>query len=222
MNLRILPYELGYNCLADFPLCSKVSSATHQPLLAMSLLPILIIVAAVILVMYFLMNKKSDDQEREGVVKDILQKDAFAIDFGDGRNVVVRTHGISPASEGEMLDDKIFQFLEETLRGQRVSVKPILVESPELMRAEIRTLGGEYVNAVLVRHGFARWNASMASGDSELGEAQQKAQAEQLGVWNPAIIQLLEDKRKTSESAELSDDELANMQVDPEEETSKD
>lgn len=188
----------------------------------MSLVPILVIVAAAILVMYFLMNKKSDDQLREGLVKDILQKDALAVDFGNGRPVVVRLHGVSPATEGEMLDDKIFQFLEETLRGQRVGVKPVLVESAELMRGEVRTLGGEYVNAVMVRHGFARWNASEASGDSELGEAQQKARVEQLGVWNPAIIQLLEDKRKSASGSELSDDDIANMQVDPEDLENKD
>ncbi|MBK1875650.1 thermonuclease family protein [Pelagicoccus mobilis] len=187
----------------------------------MSIVPILVVVAAVILVMYFLMNKKSDDQEREGLVKDILQKDALAIDFGDGRRVVVRLSGLTPATEGEMLDEKIFQFLEETLRGQRVSVKPIVVDSPELMRAEVRTLGGEYVNAVMVRHGFARWNATEAAGDAELGEAQQMAQAEHLGVWNPAIIQLLEDRRKSAEGSELSDEEIANMQVDPEEQESK-
>jgi len=187
----------------------------------MSLVPILVVVAAVILFMYFLMNKKSDDQEREGLVRDILKKDAFAVDFGGGRTVVVKLHGIVPASEGEMLDDKIFQFLEQTLRGQRVNVKPVTVESAEVMKAEIRTLGGEYVNAVLVRHGFARWNASESSGDSALGEAQQMAQAEQLGVWNPAIIQLLEDKRKRSEGGELTDDEIANLQVDPEEQETK-
>lgn len=188
----------------------------------MSLVPILVIVAALILVMYFLMNKKSVDQDQEGVVKDILKKDALAIDFGGGRSVVVKLNGITPATEAEMLDDKIFQFLEESLRGQRVTVKPTLVESAELMRGEVRTLGGEYVNAVMVRHGFARWNASESSGDGELGDAQQMAQAEQLGVWNPAIIQLLEDKRNSSEGSELTDDEIANMQVDPSEQESKD
>lgn len=181
----------------------------------MSIVPIIVVVAVIILVMYFLLNKKSEVQDREGVVNDILKKDAFAVDFGEGRTVVVKLFGISPASEAEMLDDKIFSFLGETLQGQRVSVKPVVVESPDVMTAEIRTLAGEYVNAILVRHGFARWQASEASGDIEIAEAQQMAQAEQVGVWNPAIIQLLEDRRKSSESAGVSDEDLANMQVNP-------
>ena len=188
----------------------------------MSLIPILVIVAAAILVMYFLMNKKSDDQDREGLVKDILKKDALSVDFDEGRPVVVKLHGILPATEAEMLDDKIFQFLQETLLGQRVSVKPVVIESAELMRGEVRTLGGEYVNAVLVRRGFARWNASESSGDSSLGEAQRQAKAEQLGVWNPAIIQLLEDKLKRSGGSEMSKDEIANLEVDSREQGSKD
>lgn len=166
--------------------------------------------------MYFLLNKKSEDHDREGVVKEILKKDAFAVDFGQGRSVVVKLFGISPAAEAEMLDDKIFEFLEGSLRGQQVKIKPVVVDSSDMMTAEMRTLGGEYVNAVLVRHGFARWLVSEASGDGELAEAQEKAKSEGLGVWNPAIIQLLEDRRNSSEGAQMSDDEVANLTVDPE------
>ncbi len=185
----------------------------------MSLVPIIVVVALVILAMYFLLNKKPDDRDREGVVKDILKKDALAIDFGDGRPVVVKLFGISPATEAEMLDEKIFAFLEETLRGHRVSVKPIMVASSDVMTAEVRTPGGEYVNAVLVRRGFARWHVSEASSDGAIGEAQQMAQAEQIGVWNPAIIQLLEDRRNSG--GEMSDADIANMEVDPEEQETK-
>lgn len=180
----------------------------------MSIVPILVVVAAVILVMYFLMTKKSESEDREGIVRDILKKDALSIDFGDGRPVVVKLFGVSPAVEGEMLDDKIFGFLDETLRGQRVHVKPVVVGSADVMSAEIRTMAGEYVNAVMVRQGFARWLVSEASGDGELGDAQQKAKMEQLGIWNPAIIQLLEDRRKGVEEG-VSDDDIANMDVDP-------
>lgn len=195
---------------------SYVLPKTH-----MNIVPIIVLVAVVILVMYFVLNRSSEVKQREGLVKDILRKDALSIDFGDGRGVVVKLVGITPAAEAEMLDDKIFQLLNDTLRGHRVTVKPILVESADVMTAEVRTLGGEYVNAVLVRQGFARWHASEASGDSELAEAQQKAKAEQLGVWNPAIIQLLEDRRVSNETAELSDDDIANMDVDPDEQETK-
>lgn len=185
----------------------------------MSLVPIIVVVALVILGMYFLLNKKPDEKDREGVVKDILKKDALAVDFGDGRTMVVKLFGISPATEAEMLDEKIFTFLEETLRGSRVSVKPVQVGSSEIMTAEVRTLSGEYVNAVLVRRGFARWQVSEASGDGAIGEAQQMAQAEQIGVWNPAIIQLLEDRRSSGD--EMSDADIANMEVDPNEQETK-
>lgn len=186
----------------------------------MSIVPILVVVAVVILAMYFLLNKKSEVKDREGIVNDILKKDAISIDFGDGRPVVVKLFGIVPATEAEMLDEKIFGFLDETLRGQRVSVKPVSVASSEVMSAEVRTLGGEYVNAVLVRHGFARWQVSEASADGALAEAQQMAQAQQIGVWNPAIIQLLEDRRN-SVADEMSDADIANMTVDPDEQETK-
>ncbi len=185
----------------------------------MTIVPILVVVAVIILAVFFLLNNKSDTKDREGIVRDILKKDALSIDFGQGRPVVVKLFGITPATEAEMLDDNIFTFLDETLRGHKVTVRPVSVLSPDVMTAEVRTLGGEYVNAILVRHGFARWQVSEASSDGELGEAQQKAQAEHLGIWNPAIIQLLEERRNSAEAS--SDDDIANMEVDPDEQESK-
>ena len=187
----------------------------------MSFIPVVVIIFFVILAMYFLLNKNSDEQNKEGIVKDILQKDAFAIDFGEGRPVVVKLFGITPAGEGEMLDDKIFGFLRDSLLGHRVSVKPMSVVSAELMTAEVRTLAGEYLNAVLVRQGFARWQVGTASNDIEIADAQKTAQANQVGVWNPAIVHMLDDRRKSAESVVLSDEEIANMEVDPDEEETK-
>lgn len=175
----------------------------------------------VIIAMYFLLNKKEEDQLKEGIVKDILKKDALSVDFGDGRAVVVKLFGIIAAAESEMLDDKIFAFLDQSLRGQRVKVKPVVADSSDVMSAEVRTMADEYVNAAMVRQGFARWNASEASGDSAISEAQMKAQSEQIGVWNPAIIQLLEDRRKGDSGASVSDDDIANMEIDPEAEENK-
>lgn len=213
------PFQKIYYSLAGKLLMVTVLAVTPIPHAFMSIVPILFVVAIVILAMYFVLNKKSEDQDQEGVVKDVLKKDALAIDFGGGRAVVVKLFGITPATEAEMLDDKIFAFLEESLRGKRVTVKPVNVSSSELMSGEVRTLGGEYVNAILVRHGFARWQVSEASADGALGEAQQMAQTEKVGVWNPAIIQLLEDKRKAS--GEMSDEDIANMEVDPNEQEAK-
>lgn len=187
----------------------------------MNLVPIIVVVALIILVVYFLMNKKSDETDREGAVRAILKKDAISVDFGDGRPVVVKLHGIIPATEAEMLDDKIFAFLEESLRGKQVVVKPVLVESQEVMSAEVRTQAGEYVNAALVRIGFARWSASAAGSDKDIADAQTLAQTEQVGVWNPAIIQLIEDKKKSAESQEVTDDDIANLTVEPDSEEEK-
>lgn len=183
----------------------------------MSIIPILVVVAVVIFAIYLLLNKNSEERDREGLVRDVLNKNAFAIDFGEGKPVVVKLFGVTPASEGEMLDEKIYAFYDESLRGQRVRVKPRIVGSSEVMTAELYTLSGEYVNAVLVRHGFARWLPKEAPDDSVLAEAQRMAKAEQLGVWNPAIIQLIEDRRNSLASEEMSDDEIANLSVDPEE-----
>ena len=43
----------------------------------------------------------------------------------------------------------------------------------------------------MVRRGFARWTPSEAADDRKLGDAQKAAKLEQLGVWNPAVHQLL-------------------------------
>ena len=184
----------------------------------MSIIPILVVVALVILVMYFLLNKKSEDEEKDGLVKDVLSKDALSVDFGDGRPVVVKFHGITLASDAEMLDEKIFSFFDENIRGQRLKVKPKLVQSSELMTGELYSLAGEYVNAVLVRHGFARWSVSEAANDSDLAEAQQKAKSEMLGVWNPAVRQLVEERMKNESAEGMSNEDIANLSVDPEEE----
>ncbi len=179
------------------------------------MVPILFLVVAVIVVVYFLLNRKTEEELKEGIVKDILRKDALSIDFGEGQPVVVKLQGIIPAVDGEMLDEKIFAFLEQSLRGQKVMVKPVVVESGSVMSAEVRTPANEYVNSALVRQGFARWQVSEASGDTEIAEAQALAQKEQLGVWNPAIMQLLEDRRKAGDNSDMTDDDVANMQVNP-------
>ena len=183
----------------------------------MSVFPIIIAIALIILVIYFLLNRKAGEQEREGFVKEILKKDAIAVEFGDGHPAVVKLFGISPAAESEMLDEKIYGFFDENIRGTRVLVKPHSVGSGDVMVAEVRTLAGEYVNAVLVRHGFARWTPSEAANDTELAEAQELAKSEKLGVWNPAVQQLVEERRRKLAAEELTDEEISNMTVDPEE-----
>ena len=182
-----------------------------------------IIVAAglVILVIYLLLNKKTVEQEREGVVTDVLKKDAFVVEFEDGKPTVVKPFGVVPASENEMLDDKIFAFYDEFLRGRRVLVKPRSIGTGDVLVAEIHTLGGEYVNGALVRRGFARWSPTEAANDLEIAEAQVQAKRERLGVWNPAIQQLVEEKRRKLASDDLSDEDIANMSVDPEDPTTR-
>lgn len=184
----------------------------------MPYIPILIVVAVVILAMYFLLNKKSEEQDREGHVKDILSKDALSVEFDDGRTSVVKLWGIALASETEMLDDKIYGFYDENLRGQRVKVRVRQGDTLDLVNAQVYAGADEYVNAILVRQGFARWAVSEAPGDSELADSQEKAKAEMLGVWNPAVRQLVEDKRRNQSTEGMSDDEISNMTVDPEDE----
>lgn len=187
----------------------------------MSLIPLLIVVGFVILVMYFLLNKKSTEQDREGVVKDVLSKDALSVDFGEGRATVVKFFGITLASESEMLDEKIFGFFEDNLRGRRVKARARLGDAQNLIAAEVYTMGGEYVNAVLVRHGLARWSPSEAANDSALAEAQELAKSEKLGVWNPAVRQLVEERLKHESTESLSDDDIANRSIDPEKDEEK-
>mgnify|MGYP005638078643 FL=1 len=143
------------------------------------------------LAIFLILNKKSMPAERQGEVKEVLNKDAFVVQFDDARPTIVRFHGISMASESEMLDDQIFEFLHDEIRGGRVLVKPIRVSTGDVIIGELHSLSGEYFNATMVRRGFARWTPSEAADDRKLGDAQKAAKLEQLGVWNPAVHQLL-------------------------------
>lgn len=95
-----------------------------------------------------------------------------------------------------MLDDQIFEFLNDEIRGGRVLIKSKRVSTGDVIIGEIHSLSGEYFNATMVRRGFARWTASEAADDRELAEAQKNAKLEQLGVWNPAVRQLLVGKQR--------------------------
>lgn len=182
---------------------------------------IILVVGLAILAMFFLMNRKSVEQEREGVVKDVLKKDALVVEFEDRKPTVVKLFGITLAADNEMLDDKIFAFYDQSVRGRTVKVKPRSVGAGAVCTAELHTMAGEYINAALVRHGFARWSPTEAANDAELAEAQELARSEQLGIWNPAIRQLVEEKRRKLAAEELSDDDIANMTVDPDEQRTK-
>jgi hypothetical protein len=154
------------------------------------LLFLMLIACLACLAIFLILNKKSVPVERQGVVKEVLNKDAFVVQFDDARPTIVRFHGISVASESEMLDDKIFEFLNDEVRGGRVLVKPKRVSIGDVIIGEIHSLTGEYFNETLVRRGYARWTPSEAADDRELAEAQKAAKLEQLGVWNPAVRQL--------------------------------
>ena len=118
-----------------------------------------------------IINRKTIPVERVGIVKEVLNKDAFVVEFDDARPSIVRFFGISMASESEMLDDKIFDFLHKEVRGGRVLVKPKRISTGEVIVGELHTITGEYINAMMVRQGFARWSPSEAAEDRELEES---------------------------------------------------
>lgn len=179
------------------------------------------------LAIFLILNKKAVPVERQGVVKEVLDKDAFVVQFDDARPTIVRFYGISMASESEMLDDKIFEFLNDEIRGGRVLIKPRRVSTGDVIIGEIHSVLGEYFNATMVRRGFARWTPSEAPDDRELAEAQKTAKLEQLGVWNPAVRQLLVGKlrddyeehspsEKTAKAASSEERDDYSVFADPE------
>ena len=174
---------------------------------------IIIIVAVVaIFVIFLLMNKKSTVQDREGIVKDVLNKDALLVEFVGQKPTIVKLNGLTPASESEMMDQQIFDFLGESVRGQKVLVKPIRVDVGNILVGGVYTLAGEYINAVMVQQGFARWAPSEAPNDRELMEAQRNAEEQKLGIWNPAVRQLVEEKMKQMASGELDESDLEDLE----------
>ena len=184
----------------------------------------LILIAGVaIFAAFLLLNRKAIPVEREGIVKEVLNKDAFVVEFDDARPSIVRFHGLSMASESEMLDDKIFDFLHKEVRGGRVLVKPKRISTGEVIVGQLYAMNGEYLNATMVRQGFARWSPSEAAEDRELAEAQKTAKLEQLGVWNPAVRQLLvgrlrdqSDEENGEESENAHEPVVATQPQEPE------
>lgn len=168
---------------------------------------LIMIVSAALLAVFYILNAESMPVEREGIVKEVLNKDAFVVQFDEAGPTIVRFHGIAMASESEMLDDKIFEFLHGEVRGGRVLVKPKRVSTGDVLVGEVYSMSGEYFNATMVRRGFARWAPSEAADDRELAEAQKTAKLEQLGVWNPAVRQLLVARLQSEAEDQESEEE---------------
>jgi hypothetical protein len=152
---------------------------------------------------YFALNQKNETQERIGTVKEILNKDALFVDFDDRRPNVVKLFGLKMASEREMLDEQIFDLLYNEVKGKRIRVKPVRVDSGEILVSEIYLMADEYLNEILIRQGFARWNPSEAANDRRLSEAQEMAKMHDQGVWNPTVKQLAAEESREAESYEL-------------------
>jgi hypothetical protein len=107
------------------------------------------------------------------------------------------------ASEREMLDEQIFDLLYNEVKGKRIRVKPVSVDSGEILVSEIYLMADEYLNEILIRQGFARWNPSEAANDRRLSEAQEMAKMHDQGVWNPTVKQLAAEESREAESYKL-------------------
>tara|TARA_B110000037_G_scaffold187383_1_gene217927 strand:+ start:1146 stop:1700 length:555 start_codon:yes stop_codon:yes gene_type:complete len=158
-----------------------------------------LVFVAIVIVFFAMNNSKSADSEREGLVREVLSKDAVLVQFDDSKTVVTRFFGVSMASESEMMDENILKFLNEQVVGHRMKIKPNRIDNGDVYIAEIHTLGGEYLNASLIEQGFARWNPSEAGGDGRLTTAQDFAKASMLGIWNPAIQKIVQDNLEQQE-----------------------
>lgn len=191
------------------------------------LLGLISLAALAILVAFFVLNQKIEKQVREGIVKEILNKDALFVEFDDRRSNVVKLSGLKMATEKEMLDEQIFEFLYREVRGQRVRVNPMRVDTGDILVSEIYSMADEYLNAILVRQGFARWNPLEAANDRRLSDAQETAKTHLQGVWNPAVQQLMaeysrepisEDEKErgqTEETLNSEKDESPDLSDDP-------
>ena len=100
---------------------------------------------------YFALNQKNETQERIGTVKEILNKDALFVDFDDRRPNVVKLFGLKMASEREMLDEQIFDLLYNEVKGKRIGVKPVRVDTGEIQVSEIYLMADEYLDEILIR-----------------------------------------------------------------------
>ncbi len=181
---------------------------------------LLSIAALAILAAYFVLNQKNETQERTGTVKEVLNKDALFVDFDDRRSNVVKLFGLKMACEKEMLDDQIFELLYNEVKGKRIRVKPVRVDTGEILVSEIYSMADEYLNEILVRQGFARWNPSEAANDRRLSEAQEMAKSNEQGVWNPTVKKLASESNSDSGSEEESNREDETEKDPPAEELS--
>ncbi len=81
-------------------------------------------------------------------------------------------------------------------------MKPIRVDTGEILVSEIYSMADEYLNEILVRQGFARWNPSEAANDRRLSEAQEMAKIHDQGVWNPTVKRLAAEESPEADSDE--------------------
>lgn len=167
------------------------------------LIGLIVVAVIVVLMAMMLMNKNGDVQDREGIVNSVLSKDSLSVDFGDGKNSVVRFFGLNFAHESEMQDENIDAFLQGHVLGSRLRFKTKEVANGGVIVAEIYTPAEEYINEVLIRQGLARWSPGEAGSDASLMKAQEEAKTLQAGVWNPAIQELMKGKTAQSEEEEF-------------------
>lgn len=166
------------------------------------LFALLFIIVLAILAAYFVLNQKNETQERVGTVLEVLNKDALFVEFEDKRSNVVKLFGLHMATEREMLDEQIFNLLHSEVKGKRIRVKPVRVDTGEILVSEVYSMAGEYLNAILIRQGFARWNPSEAATDKRLSDAQETAQRNAHGVWNPTVQKLMSEGGRAEEAGE--------------------
>lgn len=172
------------------------------------LIGLLVVAVVIVFALMMFMNQNGDTKEREGIVNSVLSKEAISVDFGDGKNSVVRFFGLNFAHETEMQDEKIDEFLQSNLLGSRLKFKPIEIANGGVIVAEVYTAAEEYINAIIIRQGLARWLPGEAGSDSRLMKAQEEAKSEQAGIWNQAVQELMKEKKRQTESDASFDGEL--------------
>jgi endonuclease YncB( thermonuclease family) len=121
------------------------------------------------------------NQEQRGFVVKVIDGDTFDMKFGSEK-IRVRLFGIDAPERGQAFNVKAREFTASLIAGKEVTV--IVHDKDRYGRsvADVYGIDGQYVNAEIVKAGFA-WHFTRYSNDPMLAGLQREAQQASRGLW---------------------------------------
>jgi|GEM_PF-878611 endonuclease YncB( thermonuclease family) len=143
---------------------------------------IIAIIAASIGVLYFTVGSLGANRVVEVSVTRILDGNTVEVRSESGTNRVV-LGGIGFPLGDERAARDSFEALEDVANGRRFKME-VLKETDGLSYVELKTAIGDSLNRLLLEKGLARFDSRAIGLSNAMMEAESKARAAKLGIWD--------------------------------------